>query len=313
MKDRALSLGVWAGLAVSAGGCNAIFGVDELRTEPPVQVSSSAASGTGGGAASSAATGGASQGGNGGAGGCTNCLVDRGLVARYFIDEADSGQAPTALLDAAPGGQPLTIEYGGPGGLLAFSGSPGKRGLQWTNAGTTAKASAPIAGTKLLLMLDGSAQATIEMVVELEDVVLGGSGVAIIGAGDNFGGLSFAVGSNQVGLFWHDGASLGTWNSTIVNAGRLVLHAVLEAPHPDPTMRARFYVNGVSALTNVFPIAQDEVIDLDGDTTFVVGSGVSAARSPKGIIAYVAYYNVAMPNADILANVARLNVSDDAQ
>jgi len=298
-------------MIATLSGCNAIFGVDELRFEPAAQVSSSSVGG--GSAASTASSGGAPQGGNGGAGGCTNCLVDRGLVARYFIDEADSGQAPAALLDAAPGGLPLTIDYGGPA-VLAFSGAPGKRGLQWTMQGTAAKASAPIAGTKLVSMLDGSAQATMEMVVEIESVVFGGSGVAVIGAGNNFGGLSFAVRpSNEVVLFWHGGTPVGNWTSTVVGAGRLVLHAVLEATHPDPLMRARYYVNGMETASAVPTVADGEVIDLSGETTFVVGSGVSVARSPKGIIAYVAYYNVAMAQAEILVNVARLNVSDDTQ
>ena len=38
-------------------------------------------------------------------------LVDEGLLVRYFIDEADSGQVPTQLVDSAPSPLPLDLHY----------------------------------------------------------------------------------------------------------------------------------------------------------------------------------------------------------
>ena len=52
-----------------------------------------------GGTGAAGATGGA--GGTAGAGGEPSGLVDGGLIVRYFIDEAASGQTPLHLVDAA--------------------------------------------------------------------------------------------------------------------------------------------------------------------------------------------------------------------
>lgn len=308
----------WGGTIVGAtcglfaAGCNAIFGIDDLASNPAGSASTVAAAGGGSAiASSSSGLAVATGGGVGGAGGCPDCLVDSGLVVRYFIDEAESGQGPTMLSDAAPDPLPLTIDYNEE---LSFSGGPGKRGLQWSDGATSARAFAAIAATKISAMLDGSTQATIEMVVELDAVLISGSVLAMIGNGNDFGDLSLVAGGDgQLGFFWRSGADIYVWDTDVLDAGRLVLHAVLDSARADPIMRGRYYVNGMQQVQGNPSVGIGQTIDLAADGHLAIGSAVAEPFSPRGIIAYVAYYNVALSEADILVNVARLNVSDDTQ
>jgi hypothetical protein len=302
--------GLWA------AGCNAIFGIDDLASNPAGPASTVAGAGGGSAIASSSsgvAGGVATGGGAGGAGGCADCLVDSGLVVRYFIDEAESGQGPMMLSDAAQDPLPLTIDYNDE---LSFSGGPGKRGLQWSDGATHARAFAPIAGTKIIAMLDGRTQATIEMVVELDAILITGSVLSMIGSGNefNFGDLSLVAGGDgQLGFFWQNGADIYVWDTNVVDAGRVVLHAVLDSAQADPIMRARYYVNGTQEVQGNPSVGNGQTIHVQADGHLAVGSAVAEPFSPRGIIAYVAYYNVALSDADILVNVAHLNVSDDTQ
>jgi hypothetical protein len=297
-----------------AAGCNVIFGIDDLSSEPVASTSSTAAVGGGATVASSSSgqVGGAmSSGGSGGAGGCPNCLVDSGLVVRYFMDEADSGQAPLMLVDAAPNPLPLTIDYNDE---LSFTGGPGKRGLEWSSGGTGARALAPIANTKVLSMLHGSTQATIETVVEIDAILITGSVLAMIGNGGEFGDLSLVCGgADQLGFFWQGGADIYVWDGMVVDSGRLVLHVVLDSTNADPLQHARYYINGMQHIEGRPTVDPGQTIDLHDDASLAIGSGVGSPFSPRGIIAYVAYYNAALSDADIMVNVARLIASDDTQ
>jgi len=182
-KWLAATLGV---LALALGsGCLAILGVGDEYTLGGGAAGAGAQAGSGGdtgggGTGAAGATGGSGAtgggtgamgatggGGQGGSGGNAPTLVDRGLLVRYYIDEAASGQTPQQLIDAAPSPLNLTINYTP---SLTFTEVASNRGLHWALLGSSANARTTLDGTKILSGLNGHTTGTIEAVVDVTAV-----------------------------------------------------------------------------------------------------------------------------------------------
>lgn len=292
-------------------GCSALLNFD-LDTDPT--------GGSGQGGASTAvgpgpttsgggvgATGGGGAAGQGGAGGaCASCLVDRGLVVRYFID--DTGMT---LADAAPQPLPLTIT---PDANMALAGVAGRRGLVWQAITGLGDARGVITGTKVESMLHGGTAATLEVVADVVAApAIEAPFVTITGGGDA-GGLAITMpNASSLGVAWNGGIFIGSWPVAMPGASRTVIHGVLDT-NASATLRVRLYVNGIEAdpMTNTAaPPAAGATVNLTGDTHLVVGNGLLTARSFQGTLGYGAYYDVALTDAEISENAARLATSDD--
>jgi hypothetical protein len=274
-------------------------------------------SGAAGGNGATGGAGGTGAGGAGGAGGTgaggaigQGPLIERGLLTRYFIDEADAGQTVLELQDAAPDPLPLAITYGPE---LTFATDGENRGLEWTAPELDGRASVAVDGSKLVA-LHGSKTGTIEVVIDVDEVTSSNSRISHIGF--DFEGGRFSLTSpttSRLRLFWQDSELAGDWPVPLAMLGRVVVHAVLDTSLPDPADRARLFVNASPvARIGGTPPALDQVIDLSTGTHYVLGNREIGLRSFRGRLYYAAMYTSALTTDEVLHNAAILSTDDDA-
>jgi hypothetical protein len=249
--------------------------------------------------------------GTGGAGGgvVQGPLLDRGLLTRYFIDEADTGQGALELRDAAPDPLPLAISYIPE---LAFATDGENRGLEWAAAGLDGRASVAVDGTKLVA-LHGSQTGTIEVVLDLDASTSSNSRISHIGFDEESGRFSLTSPSaSRLRFFWRNSTLAGDWPAPLAMLGRAVVHLVLDTSLPDPEDRARLYVNASpAARIGGTPPALDQVVDLDTGCHFVLGNREIGLRSFRGRLYYAAMYTAALTPDEVLHNTAVLITDDD--
>ena len=251
---------------------------------------------------------GGAGGGVGGEGGAAT-LVDRGLVARYFIDEAASGTAPTELADAAPEPLALTLFYDT---AMTFGERDGQRGLVFTDTEQLDAASTPIADTKIFTRLSGKTGATLEVVVAIDDASTNQSRLIYVGEGTEAGRFSITAPQiDRVYVNWRGYDRIGDFVASLGPA-RVVLHAVIDTS-AEPDLRVRAFANG-SPLPRIGGLIPGEGagILLDGDEDLIIGNRPAGYRTPEGAIFYGAIYDVALSDEEVLRNAKLLLASDDA-
>ncbi|WP_437284139.1 LamG-like jellyroll fold domain-containing protein [Sorangium sp. So ce406] len=291
------------------------------------EAAGTSSSGAGGETAGSDA--GAGGGGEGsaeasGAGGadCTrdaSCLTDDGLVARYFLDEARAGSAPTQVEDAAAAPLPLALTHG-PEMSFAADGA-GHTGLSWTTAGADGRASVLIDGTKIQSALQGAVAGTIEVVVRIAEVVEGGSRIVHIGTGAEGGRLTLrSEAPGQIVFWWNGDYCGGAWDAELPE--RAVVHGVFDSTVQEPAAdRLRLYVNGAPARRrssvggycgmhlSVPPLGA--TLDFPDGRHLVLGNRELGGRTFSGAMYYAALYARALTAAEIERHAAALLASDD--
>jgi hypothetical protein len=323
---------------VLMAGCEVFSGLDQFGDAP--ETTSSASTSSAGGGVATTSTGGAGAGGSGvttgiggatsssgaggmtgssgagGAGGAVPPLVDDGLLARYFLDEAASGSAPAAALDAAPSPFDLPIDYGSLPNAVGYVEVQGNRGLGWNAIDLTGKPSAtlPAAG-KIISALDGSTTATIEVVVNVEQFQTVNNFFWNMRAANGRLALASGAGSD-VKLIWNGDVRAGAWDVDLTVSDRVILHAVLDTSSADASQRARLYVGGVPQAANGTATAptKDEGIALQGISGIDLALGNWAdgtAHSFKGALHYAALYDTALTPAQVQQNHDALLASDD--
>jgi hypothetical protein len=309
--------------------------------DPRQHVETTATAGGGGssdGGAGAAGGFGGVGGQPGGAGGQPpTTLVDRGLVTRYFLDEAASGMTPSEVQDSAPDPRALTLDYGdisppppmgGMGGIGGAGGAPagsggsgpnvswvenmGQRGMRFLVKNRSGGASSSITSIPKLAAMDGLTEATIECVAEVDGV--GGSNVCNrlfhFGVNNN-GQLSLCALSAGLS-FRFNGEERETWDVDYDSAGRLVAHVVLDTARPDAE-RVLLYVNGVDQGAGAIfdePPASLEAIALNGGR-HVLGNRNGNDGTIEGVLYYCALYSVALTAAEVTNNATRLMANDD--
>ncbi|WP_437720344.1 LamG-like jellyroll fold domain-containing protein [Sorangium sp. So ce861] len=293
--------------------------------------SGSGASGGGGGAAGGGTAGaGAAAGGGeggsagGGAGGLdcaldSSCLTDDGLVARYFLDEAATGSAPTQVEDAAAAPMPLALTYG-PEMSFAADGAA-HTGLSWTAAGADGRASALIDGTKIQSAMQGTTAGTIEAVLRIAEVVEGGSRIVHIGMDAEGGRLTLRSETpGQIVFWWNGDFCGGAWDVELPD--RAVMHGVFDSTVQEPAAdRVRLYINGVPARrrnsvggycgmhVSVPPLGT--TLDFPDGRHLVLGNRELGGRTFSGALYYAALYARALTAAEIERHAAALLQGDD--
>lgn len=236
-------------------------------------------------------------------------LVDTGLIVRYFINEAASGQTPTQLVDSAPNPLNLGLTYTDE---LSFTESGGNRGLQWTAAGGDARAEVAVNGTKIRNSLNGSQTGTIEVVIDIDDVTGFSSRISHIGSGMQSGEFSLTSTSTGSLTVRVKGFDVGTFPVNLPASGRIVVHAVLDTTLATAGNRTRLYVDGAEiANTGGFDPLHNDTIAIGMSSSYVLGNRAIGDRSFQGTLHYGALYSAALTPAEIANNAAVLSASDD--
>jgi hypothetical protein len=242
------------------------------------------------------------------------CLVGRGLIVRYFINEAESGQGPGKLEDAAP--DPLTLAIKA-SPELSFTTVDGHRGLRWTGEGQAGMASSPIDGTKIQLEMGGSTSGTIELVAQVESVT-GMSRLSHIGIAhdDVFSPASASTDSFRFYLNEPDHTKPVEFPiSHYYDLGRIVMHLVLDTSLLAATSRVKLYINGgpISINSDEANLPDpNEMIQLLNDHHYVLGNAQGGDRSFRGTLFYAAMYSAALTHTEVATNAALLQIDDDA-
>lgn len=235
-------------------------------------------------------------------------LVDRGLVVRYFMDEADSGQLPTTLTDSAAAPLALPITYG----QMTFFETDGHRGLTWPASSSSGKAEIALGSTKLATDLATSSRVTIEVVADIKGAGLAGSESRIAGMGGGNPDFALtAVDATDIRFFRPFGTVGATWVNGNTRA-RMILHLVFDSTQADAAQRIELYQNGIKLVkTTSSPPGQNQTVGLGSNDQLVIGNRQTSDRSIAGTIFYVAFYNQALDSAEITNNAQRLLVNDD--
>lgn len=239
----------------------------------------------------------------------TIMLVDRGLVARYFIDEAASGQTPTSLTDSAPSPLSLPLTFG----QATFTEVNGHRGLQWAANTSSGKGEISLAGTKFLQQLVPARTVTIEVVVQITSSGGSGNESQITGMrGSNPDFMLTSLNGTDIRFFKPFGSEGATWSNVNAAQQRMVLHLVFDSQQANPSDRIDLFVNGLGIIkTASFPPAMGQTVGLGGSDEFMLGNRQQSDRSIAGTIFYVAYYQVALNDTEIASNAQRLLSNDD--
>jgi len=283
--------------------------------------SSSGPGGTGG-------QGGAGQGGSGG----SPVLVDEGLIARYFINEADGGQGggPDFMLhDAAASPQNLPVKTDEVTGEPVLVEEQGHWGLRWPTVDSDGRPELPIGGTKIA-DLEGKAKATVELVLSVATVSMNGmNGSMLISLGTPVAPtnnttnerLSLKVTSSTDVQFLWDGQMVnpstiaGAWTTRSLSSRR-VLHLILDTTSDDEPSRVQLYVDGTLASTDgtttVTAPDKNEQIQLTANSDILVfGNRPQGGRSFEGMLYYAALYDRALTPSEVQQNTAVLATNDD--
>lgn len=308
--------------ALSVAGvasCTSILGSD-YRAVDAVGGAGGVSTGGGGGAPQGGdgglgGSGGAPMGGAGGAGGLGGAppmpLYSVGVVARYFLDEAASGDDPEFALDVVP--PPLDLNVWNFDQSLSYVETDGNRGLEWLQLDGDGRATAQASGTKIQDALSDSTTLTVEVVADVNEVSV------------NDRSYLFYIGQNgyapSVGLYGTGGGELRVdWNGDNVGEyltnptvlGRSVYHLVVETQALAQANRVRLYVDGVRlTASGGNPPNQGEPTMIWGGDDLVIGNRDNGGRTIRGRIYYAAVYDSALIPPQIDNNVAALLANDD--
>ena len=279
----------------------------------------------GGGGSTSGAPGGGGSTGEGGmtsAGGSSvgaggeplmnpGALVDDGLIARYFLDEATTGQ-PSEVIDHTTDPLDLALTWdttGEPAGY--FEDPEGHRGIAFPAITRNDRASIAIDGTKIQTRLAGSATMTYELVADIQAVEPLGSRLCHIGFDTDH---TLSLETNSITRLEmsvnHDLGGLGA--VSLADLGRAVFHGVVDTREADPQERVRLYVNA-SRVPNLAPTPpdQNDTLVIDDGRHFVIGNREIGGRTIQGTIYYAAIYDAALTAEQVLFNTTLLLANDD--
>jgi hypothetical protein len=238
-------------------------------------------------------------------------LASRGLVVRYFLDEAASGQGVSDVRDHAAPVFDLPVTYDN-ATTPPWTTTPTGRGLAFDTIGLDGGACRPVSGK--LLALDDLSNATLEVRVEaISDCLGSGSRFMHIGEDDRWGFALGCLGTGTV-VYAHGDVSQETYTEwpVVLGSSAITLTLVFEAGQALPQDRVRLYVDGVvRAFTITEEPSMGDPLIIGTTQHLCIGNRPIGGRSPRGTISYAAIYAVALTPAEIADNVARLAVSDD--
>lgn len=231
-------------------------------------------------------------------------LKDRGLLARYYMDEASTGQSPSELIDSSPAALHLPITYAS---SLRFD-QEGGRGLAFPTLNGDGRAQALIGGTSVG-SLKGTRSGTLEVVVRVTESTPTVSAIVHIGKSGQEGALSMWTDSGTIKL-GHQDSYAAEWSVPTLNE-RTTLHLVVDSTEASASARSHLYVNGTEVAANQSAVIGDSIIFLPGSPSLVIGNDVNGALGLVGKIYYVAIYAVPLGATEVTHNAQILAASDD--
>ncbi|MBX3249547.1 MAG: hypothetical protein KF901_20385 [Myxococcales bacterium] len=232
-------------------------------------------------------------------------FTDRGLIARFFLDEGSGGVVRDATGAIA---LPLTED---PPGNPALTSADGFGGLRFTATNANGRACVDPSGTPLA-GVDGSSTGTLEAVVDLHRFEEQGSRFIHFGAGLEW---DFSVGYALSGLViigMNDSAMERYFDAELIDRGRSVVTMVFDG-RLAPEQRVRAYLDGSripersAEGRGIVPLS----IRLAAGTSFCLGNRPIGARSFEGVLHYAAVYAEALTDAEVLDHARQLLIRDD--
>lgn len=242
-------------------------------------------------------------------------LASPGLVARYYLNEAESGTSVTSVLDSSPNAYHLNdVAYNG--GTMQWVKLFGQRGLYSNTYSVPAYAKRRATTNDALLQKSGGTKWTIEIV---SDRLLGTNNnerifalhtilnTSISGLAVNINPTELTVGFQEVFV----GSLLNIYTPA---SGIRTLHAVIDTTQATEANRVRIYVNGVFASQMVLGTApvQNSGLTLTTDFETLIFNRSTYLRSPVGTLFYAALYADALSATDVANNHSVLIVDSDA-
>lgn len=311
-------------------GCSLVEDLDPLQSGGGGAGTTSSTSTTSSTTTSTTSTGGGGAGGGGGAAPdpcvpTAGRLVDCGLLARYFLDEAASGTRPVAALDSAPNPLHLPLNYAGG---LTYAEVVGHRGLSFPTAAQSGGAFSAAAGTKLF-GLNGSTGGTVEAVLDYEEVTYLGTRIVHLGR-DSAASFSLASAFEwsmgqptidqpttvEMRAVFGGVSVTALYDLALFELGRVVLHGVIDTTRPEVDERMRLYLNGVQipvrGYTDDLAPEQGASLTLTAQDSIGLGNRAIGERSPRGALYYGAYYAHPLDEAQVTHNAAQLLADDDS-
>ena len=234
-----------------------------------------------------------------------------GLVARYWMEEAASGQAPTQLLDdqTSPLNLPITYDLTNPTYTVLSTG----RGWESTTTDNQGRATTLVDGTKLQTALDGATATAIEVVLAIDALSTNSSRIFHIGDASDSGYLTLSSPNATTLYFYSLGGTLrGQWDPGF-DGTRAVFHLVYDSSEPTAGDRVRLYKNGVlQAKTGGTDPPLNETISVPNGKYFGIANRELCCRSFDGRMYYAAVYDGALTASEVSTNYAALLISDDS-
>ncbi|MCA9620068.1 MAG: hypothetical protein KC731_13675, partial [Myxococcales bacterium] len=229
-------------------------------------------------------------------------------------------------VDSAPDPLALDLDYGSVGGVgggggaggapagppnMGFVEVNGHRGLRWSIADQSGKASAVVGGTKIL-GIDGATAATIEAVVAVEGGLPGTVCERIAHIGTNSNGSLTLCSEDGQRLDLRVNTMNGPfWSVGLPSLGRVVVHVVLDSSEALAPDRAKLYLDGALVpASGGTPIPPGLTVALTFGE-YAIGNRVDSAASQQGTIFYLAHYLTALTEQEVVNNAQVLAVSDD--
>ena len=237
-------------------------------------------------------------------------LHDRGLVVRYFLDEAAEGTDEFNVDDASPD-DPLDLPLFVATGQPVYFEEGSNRGLEWSSHSNAGAAMTNIDGTKVQTALDGSSEGTIEVVVDVHALPRGTLSGRFIWIGDGQMAGSFGLTANANTGVWfrlNDVTPL-MWPVDLAGMGRVVIHVVFDA-NAEMANQVVLYLDGEPEM-GVASLLAETPITLSPDDELVLGNTSDQTKSFDGRLYYAALYNTALSAEDVADNAARLLLDDD--
>lgn len=238
-------------------------------------------------------------------------LVDTDLQIRYYIDEAASGQGPTAVLDGSGVGADfdLTITYTA---ALNYQEISGNRGLESTAVTGTQAASKQIDNTsdKIRDNIIGAQKITVEVVVRIDD--LSGSTGRIFCLQRSNDDIRFGFGGEsgtELKFYWEE----VVMRTIDPGTARIHLVASIDTTLATANDRIKIYIDDVlqSPTIDANPAQNDTLTASNSTNVFMLNRGGSASRGMDGVLFYAAMYSGAFSAANVTTNFDILTADDD--
>lgn len=242
-------------------------------------------------------------------------LVNTGLVVRYYIDEAASGQDPTAVLDGSGVGDPFNLTIAYDTSNLAYTEVSGNRGLESVNINGNQYCRALLNDTsdKVRDNLAGKQKITVETVVDVHSFSASTGRIFALNRDTDNAELGFVGNSATSWQFYWNRILQRTWDGT--ENTRLVLHCVIDTTQGTENDRVKIYVNGtlISPTVNANPTLNGTLTIGTGTYLYMFNRGSTTwGRAFDGILYYAALYgNYAFTQTDVDTNYAVLAADDD--